>query len=120
VAEIEACWLEQERHNDPKEAPLLCFECPRFKTLKFFNKPEPREAQIFLNGFRFALLQLAIQLNKFQPLSKEQHKYIQGMEIQTKCSLDRGVSVVALEQCVQEMINSTEISLSQNKKPDDH
>lgn len=108
MVEIEACWLEQERHNVPKEAPLLCFECPRFKTMNFLHKPEQREVQLFLTGFRYAIFEIAIQLNEFQSLSKDQQKYIRGMEIQTKCSLDRGVPIEALEKCLEEMIKSIE------------
>lgn len=105
---IEECWLKEERSNVPEIAPLLCRECKRFKTMKFMHTPEKRNAELFLNGFRFALLQLAIQLNKYASLSGEQMEYIRCMEIQTKCSLDRGVRVEDLEQNVREMMKQAE------------
>ena len=70
--------------------------------------PESRDAEIFLNGFRFALLQFAIQLNKYFPLSEEQTEYINCLDIQTKCSIDRGIPVKNLEECVREMMKHVE------------
>lgn len=105
---IEECWLKEERANVPEMAPLLCRDCKRFKTMEFMNRPEAREAELFLNGFRFALLQLAIQLNKYAPLSEEQMEHIKCMEIQTKCSIDRRIPVENLEETVREMMKQAE------------
>jgi len=104
----EKCWLKEERRNVPEMAPMLCRDCRRFRTTKFMRNPEAREAELFLNGFRFALLQLAIQFNKYAPLSEEQKEYIKCMEIQTKCSIDRGIPVANLEENVREMMKQAE------------
>lgn len=76
--------------------------------MKFMQNPESREAELFLNGFRLALLQLAIQLNEYAPLSEEQMEYVKCLEIQTKCSIDRGVPVETLEETVREMMKQVE------------
>ena len=105
---IEGCWLIDERSKDVAKSPLLCRECERLKSMKFMYKPESREAEIFLNGFRLAILTFTIQLNKYFPLSKEQTEYIKCLEIQTKCSIDRGITVENLEECVREMMKQAE------------
>ena len=101
---IELCWLRDERQEAREKAPLLCRGCKRFKTMKFMRNPESREAELFLNGFRLALIELAVQLNKYAPLSEEQMEYVKCLEIQTKCSIDRGVPVETLEENVREMM----------------
>ena len=101
---IELCWLTDERQEARERAPLLCRECKRLKSMKFMRNPESREAELFLNGFRLALLELAVQLNKYAPLSEEQMEYIRCLEIQTKCSIERGVPVETLEETVREMM----------------
>lgn len=101
---IELCWLKNERQEARERAPLLCRECKRFKTMRFMHNPEPREAELFLNGFRLALLELAVQLNKYAPLSEDQMEYFRCLEIQTKCSIDRGVPVETLEENVRQMM----------------
>jgi hypothetical protein len=105
---LEECWLSDERAKDSKNAPLLCLKCERFKTNKFMRNPESREAEIFLNGFRLALLQLAIQLDKIAPSSEKQMEYIRCLEIQTKCSVDRGVPIATLEEAVRGMMKQAE------------
>lgn len=107
--DVEVCWLKDERLKAREKAPLLCRECERFKTMRFMHNPESREAQLFLNGFRLALLQLAIQLNKYAPLTEEQMEYVQCLEIQTKCSIDRGISIDILEESVREMMTQAEL-----------
>lgn len=104
----EECWLKEDRSIVPEMAPILCRDCRRFRTTKFMRNPEAREAELFLNGFRFALLQLAIQLNKYAPLSEEQTEYIKCMEIQTKCAIDRRMPVENLEENVREMMRQVE------------
>ena len=105
---IEECWLKDERLKAREKAPLLCRTCRRFKTMKFMLNPESREAELFLNGFRLALLQLAIQLNKYAPLTEDQMEYVKCLEIQTKCSVDRGVPIATLEETVREMMKQAE------------
>jgi len=108
-ANIEECWLKDERLAAREKAPLLCCTCRRFKTMKFMHNPETREAELFLNGFRLALLQLAIQLNEYAPLSEEQFEYIKCLEIQTKCSIDRRVPIETLEESVRELMKQAEL-----------
>jgi len=107
---IEECWLRNERLEAREKAPLLCRECKRFKTMKFMRNPESREIELFLNGFRLAIIALAVQLNKYAPLLEEQMEYIRCLEIQTKCSIDRGrgVPVETLEETVREMMKQAE------------
>lgn len=98
--DIEVCWLRDERQEAREKAPLLCRQCKRFKTMKFMHKPESIEKQLFLNGFRLVIYQIAIQLDQYAPLSEDQKGYIQCLEIQTKCSLDRGVPIETLEETI--------------------
>jgi len=106
--DIEECWLKNERLEAREKAPLLCRDCKRFKTMKFMHNPESREAELFLNGFRLALIALAVQLNKYTPLLEEQMEYIRCLEIQIKCSIDRGVPLETLEEAVREMMKQAE------------
>jgi len=106
--DIELCWLRDERQKAREKAPLLCRQCKRFQTFKFMHKPEAREKQLFLNGFRLAICQIAILLDKYTPLSEDQKEYIQCLEIQTKCSLDRGVQIETLEETINNIIKQAE------------
>jgi len=109
--EIEECWLKDGRLKAREKAPLLCRTCGRFRTMKFMHSPEAREAELFMNGFRLALLQLAIQLNEYAPLSEEQMEYVKCLEIQTKCSIDRGVPIETLEETVRKLMEQAESSM---------
>ena len=109
--DIEECWLKDERLKARERAPLLCRACRRFRTMKFMHNPESRAAELFMNGFRLALLQLAIQLNKYAPLTEEQMEYVKCLEIQTKCSVDRCVPIETLEETVREMMKQAESSI---------
>lgn len=100
VDEIEECLLAEERGaRGPAEAPLVCRQCKRLekvRRLEIINLS--RDKQLFLNGFRLALVQIANQLDHLYPLSPEENEYIQCLEFQTKCSRDRGVPVTTLEE----------------------
>lgn len=108
--DIEDCWLIDKRQEDTKKAPLLCRQCKRFKTMKFMYKSELREEQLFLNGFRLAIYQIAILLDQYAPLSKDQKEYIQCLEIQTKCALDRRVRIETLEETINNIAKRVENS----------
>ncbi len=104
--EIEECWLKKKRSAvGAAEAALLCRKCERLEILGHFSlEGVGREEQLFLSGFRFALAEIAIQLGHLYPLSEEESEYIQCLEIQTKCSIDRGVSATALEESINQMM----------------
>ena len=100
VDEIEECWLADERRaRGLAEAPLLCRQCKRLEKMRRFDINQlSRDKQLFINGFRLALVLIASQLGHLYPLSPEENEYIQCLEFQTKCSIDRGVPVTTLEE----------------------
>lgn len=105
VDDIEECWLMNERRmRGAAEAPLLCRKCKRLEKLRRFSLDQlNRDQQLFINGFRLALAEIAIQLDQLYPLSPEEKEYIQCLEFQTKCSIDRGIPVTTLEEAVNEI-----------------
>jgi len=78
VDEIEVCWLADERSaRGAAEAPLLCRQCKCLEKLRRFNINQlSGDKQLFINGFRLALAQIAIQLDHLYPLSPEENEYI--------------------------------------------
>ena len=96
--------VDERRVRGAAEAPLLCRQCKRLEKLRIFSLDQlSREQQLFVNGFRLALAEIAIQLDQLYPLSPEESEYIQCLEFQTKCSIDRGIPVTTLEESINEM-----------------
>ena len=94
---VEQCWFRDKRESDPVNAPLVCLECPRGKTMQFMHVKN-EEMEHFINGFMLALYKIAIGLSLSKELSDRTRNYLLGIEIETKCTLDRGVSVEELEK----------------------
>ena len=113
---VEECWLADERRTcGAAEAPLLCRRCKRLEKLRRFSLDQiNREEQLFINGFRLALAEIAIQLDHLYPLSLEEKEYIQCLEFQTKCSIDRGIPVTTLEETINEIFDRARANLGKN------
>jgi len=99
---VEKCWFADKREADEANAPLVCLECPRGKTMQFIHI-KSRKTELFLNGFMLACYRIAGALRLNKTLSDVQIKYLLGIEVETKCAIDRGVSVEELEKALEDL-----------------
>jgi len=94
VEKMEECWFAG-KHTEKGKEPLECLKCKRMKGKNILDSPENHDLNVFLQGYRLAILEIAVYVKEFTP---SQIDMIQGIELRMKCAIDRGISVKQLQQ----------------------
>lgn len=93
---MEECWYA-DKHRKLGEEPLDCLECKRMKGKTILDYPEEQELTLFLKGYRLAMLEIALYLNKADHPLPQYHKDLAiGIDLRMKCAMDRGISLEQL------------------------
>lgn len=93
---MEECWFKdkhRELGNDHGKDHLDCLNCKRMNQ-KIIDKPDDPQLESFLDGYRLAIMEIALHAQTF---TKEQLEMIQGLEIRFKCAIDRGIGLKQLK-----------------------
>jgi len=89
---MEECWFK-DKHGELGKEPLDCLRCKRMNQ-KIMDKPEDPKMACFLDGYRLAIMEIALHAQMF---TKDQLEMMQGLERRFKCAIDRGIELKQLK-----------------------
>jgi len=106
---MEKCWFA-EKHEGVSEDVLTCLNCERMKGKTTMDRPEDHELAIFIDGFRFAMIEAGLHLSVLNP-PKEISDRLGAMDIRMKCMIDMGVTLERLQSIVHTATKNALIDL---------
>ena len=90
--EPELCWnVGKPEHGS---SPLDCLNCKRLENIpheKVYDWNTVLGA--FVSGYRFAMFETVLYLQKYAPVTEEQKKVIRALGLRMYCAIDRGLGV---------------------------
>jgi len=110
---IEDCCHQDEREKNPFLMPLQCLKCSRRKGLEYrFNvfDDRDREISLILLGFEIALFKM-LGIKEYAPLTDKQKRYLQGVEIEMLCAVDRGLTLSSFAKIYEFLTKAMEEGL---------
>lgn len=114
---MEECWYIN-KHGKIGEEPLECLECKRMKGKTLMDKPEDPVFSAFIDGYRFAMLEIASYGNQEEHrLSQFHQDLFIGLYLKFLCSIDRGISLKQLRYGLQQITLPLLKDLLEGKSP---
>jgi predicted proteasome-type protease len=99
---MEKCWYI-DKHGKAGTEPLDCLKCKKIKNKQLLDKPDDPIFSAFIDGWQFAMEQIAAYLSQTEhPLSQYHKEMLTAIDVRFKCTIDRGVPLEALRYALDQ------------------